>query len=96
MEPTRWPKIRQSRSETVQGITWATMGLLIVLIAAAPYLGTHLTIFLASLLLPVLWGERRLIAVGVFAVLFSAAVSLRLREHPEGAFRAGTIVGTFL
>mgnify|MGYP001824486475 FL=1 len=96
MEPTRWPKIQQSRGETVRAITWATMGLLIALVAAAPYLGTHLTIFLASLLLPVLWGERRLLAVGVFAVIFSAAVAYIFESILKVHFEPGVIVGTFL
>jgi putative tricarboxylic transport membrane protein len=96
MEPTRWPKIQQSRGETVQAITWATMGLLVATVTAAPYLGTHLTIFLASLLLPLLWGERRLIAVGLFAVIFSAAVAYVFESILKVHFEPGVIVGTFL
>ena len=96
MEPTRWPKIQKSRGETVQAITWATMGLLVALVTAAPYLGTHLTIFLASLLLPLLWGERRLIAVGVFAVIFSAAVAYVFESILKVHFEPGVVVGTFL
>jgi hypothetical protein len=96
MEPTRWPKIQQSRGETVRAITWATMVLLVALVTAAPYLGTHLTIFLASLLLPLLWGERRLIAVGVFAVIFSAAVAYVFESILKVHFEPGVIVGTFL
>lgn len=96
MEPTRWPKIQQSRGEKVQAITWATMGLLVALVTAAPYLGTHLTIFLASVLLPVLWGERRLIAVGLFAVFFSAAVAYVFESILKVHFEPGVIVGTLL
>ena len=73
-EPTRWPKIQKSRSEAVPPITWATIALLVALMLGAPHLGTLITIFLAALILPVLWGERRLVAVGLFAVIFAAAV----------------------
>jgi hypothetical protein len=96
MEPTRWPKIRQSRKETVPAITWATMGLLIALVTAAPYLGTLLTIFLASLVLPILWGERRLIAVGIFAVIFSAVVAYVFETVLKVHFEPGVIVGSLL
>lgn len=95
-EPTRWPKIKKSRSETVQTITWATMGLLVGLVAAAPYLGTLLTIFLASLALPILWGERRVIAVALFAVIFTAVVSYVFETILKVHFEPGVILSSFL
>ena len=41
----------------------------------ASRLGTILTMFLVSLTLPLLWGERRLRLVVSFAVLFTLAVT---------------------
>lgn len=74
-ERSRWPKIEKSRSEPIRILTWITMGFLIVFMAAAPYLGTLPTIFLISLLMPLLWGERRFLLVGAFSIGFTAAVT---------------------
>jgi hypothetical protein len=91
LEPSRWPKIEKTRGETIQTITWATMAFLIVIVAAAPYLGTLLTIFLASLIMPILWGERRLVAVGLFAVIFSAAVAYVFETLLKVHFEPGVL-----
>lgn len=86
-ELNRWPKIKKSREEPVIGLTWATMALLVVLTAAAPYLGTILTILLVALSMPLLWGERRFVLIGLFAVGFTGAVvyvfGVLLRVHFE-------------
>lgn len=73
---SRWKKIKESRSERIPMRTFATMALVLAILAAAPYLGTILVIVLSSLLLPLLWGERRLWLVLIYAALFSAAIVL--------------------
>jgi putative tricarboxylic transport membrane protein len=95
-EPTRWPKIEKTRSESIQTITWVTMALLIALIAAAPYLGTLLVIFIASVVLPIVWGERRLVAVGLFAIIFTAAVAYVFEAILKVHFEPGVILPALL
>jgi len=65
-----------SRSDKIRPLTWATMGLLTVIVGAMPFLGTVLTMVSICLVLPWLWGERRVRTVVPFALAFSAAVTL--------------------
>lgn len=76
LQPQRWQKIWEGRSQSVQSLTWLSIAFLVVVSLAAPYLGTIITMFLVSLLLPLLWGERRFGLVIVFAVLFTIIVTL--------------------
>lgn len=86
-EPKRWPKIKASRSEQVAPVVWLTMVFVTAVVLAAPYLGTVLTIFAITLIMPMLWGERRRVPVIIFAVLFTLAITLvfnvLLRVHFE-------------
>lgn len=75
LQPERWQKIWEGRRQSVSALTWLSIGFLIVTSLVAPYLGTIITMFLVSLLLPLLWGERRLGLVITFAVLFTLAVT---------------------
>lgn len=75
LELERWPKIQQSRSAPIGWEVFATIGFLLLLTLASEHLGTILTIFIAAVGLPVLWGERRLLMVLVYAVIFTAVVS---------------------
>lgn len=74
-EIDRWPLIRKSRSAPIGGNTIATMGFLIVLVALGEWLGSVLMIFIAALGLPILWGERRWLMLGLYAVGFTALVT---------------------
>ena len=75
LQPVRWQKIKDSQKEPVKTLTWLTIGFTLVVTAAAPYLGTILTMFLVCLFLPPLWGEGRLWLVVPFAILFTSAVT---------------------
>lgn len=75
LERKRHPLIRKSRSRPIGFTTWATIALLIVILALAPTLGTILTIFLSSLTLPVLWGERRWFHVIAYSIVFTALIT---------------------
>lgn len=68
--------IDSGRSSPVKGIAWITMGALIAIMAASPIFGTLLTMMLVCLILPILWGERRLIRVAIFAIIFPVIVAL--------------------
>lgn len=75
LQPQRWQKIWEGRQHSITLLTWASIGFLIVTSLIAPYLGTIITMFLVSLLLPLLWGERRLGLVITFALIFTIAVT---------------------
>ncbi len=87
--PERWRKIREDRSEPVPAITWATMGLLILVVLAEPYIGTMLSIATVSLAMPLLWGERRWHLLVPFALLFTLAVSFVFSEILRVHFEPG-------
>jgi putative tricarboxylic transport membrane protein len=67
--------IDKDRSDTVKPITWATIVLLTVILAASEVLGTLLTLMSVCLFIPLLWGERRLKVVVPFAVIFPVCVA---------------------
>lgn len=75
LERKRHPLIRKSRSSPIGPTTWATIVLLIVILALAPTLGTILTILLSSLILPILWGERRWLFVIGYSIIFTALIT---------------------
>jgi hypothetical protein len=75
LEKKRHPLIRKARRAPIGLTTWATIALLVVILALAPVIGTILTILASSLLLPVLWGERRWWLVGVYAAVFTGLVT---------------------
>lgn len=75
LQPTRWQKIKDGQSVNVKTLTWLSIGFTLVATAAAPYLGTILTMFLVCLLLPPLWGERRVTLVVPFALIFTFIVT---------------------
>ncbi len=54
---------------------WTAL-VLVLLAFSMPQLGTFLTMIVVCLILPWLWGERRLKLIGPFAVLFPIAVTL--------------------
>jgi putative tricarboxylic transport membrane protein len=75
LQPERWQKIWEGRHKPVNALTWLSIGFLFAVSLAAPYLGTIITMLLVSLLLPLLWGERRFGLIISFAVLFTLAVT---------------------
>ncbi len=68
--------IDKSRREPVKAIAWVTMVALVVIMSAAPLLGTLLTMVTVCIVIPFLWGERRLRIVLPFAVLFPLFIAL--------------------
>ena len=71
----RGEDIDSERSDRIKRMPYFTGGLLIVLVIGIPYLGMLLTMFAICLILPLLWGERRLKLIIPFAILFPLAVS---------------------
>jgi hypothetical protein len=65
-----------TRSDRIQPVTWLTALFLFGVVLVITWLGTVLAMVLACAALPVLWGERRLWLVALFAVLMPLAVTL--------------------
>jgi len=68
--------IDKDRRKPVKAIAWVTMAALVAIIAASPLLGTLLTMVTVCIVIPFLWGERRLRFVLPFAVLFPLFIAL--------------------
>ncbi len=68
--------IDKDRREPVKAIAWVTMVALVAIIAVSQWLGTLLTMMAVCLVIPLLWGERRLRVVLPFAVLFPLCVAV--------------------
>jgi hypothetical protein len=65
-----------TRSDRIRPVTWLTAAGLVGVVLVVQWLGTVLAMVLACAALPVLWGERRLWRVALFAVLMPLAVTL--------------------
>ena len=67
--------------------SYLTAALLVMIVALMPYIGAALTLVAICLLLPLLWGERRLWVVLPFAVVFPGSVvfvfGVLLKVHIE-------------
>lgn len=76
-----------ARTSPIKKRAYVVAAMIIVILAAMPYLGTIITIFTISLVMPLLWGERRLIRLLPFAALFPTAVivlfGILLKVHLE-------------
>lgn len=64
----------EDRRDRIEPITYITAGGLILVVILFEWLGTDLSMVLACVLLPMLWGERRLWLLLPFATLFPLAV----------------------
>ena len=53
----------------LQPIAYVTTAFMIATVFVMPWLGTLITVFLISAIMPVLWGERRKLALVLFAIL---------------------------
>jgi len=64
------------RAAPLPAMTWKTAALLVAVAASTVAVGTLVAMILACLLLPALWGERRMMRLITFALLFTGAVTL--------------------
>lgn len=71
----RGENIDSERSERIRRMPYFTAALLIALVVGIPYLGMLLTMSGVCLLLPLMWGERRLKLIIPFAIFFPLAVA---------------------
>ena len=68
--------IDKERSAPVHPLTGITIVFLVVIVLASPYLGMLLTMITVCLVMPRLWGYRKLVPTLLFATIFPVAVSL--------------------
>jgi putative tricarboxylic transport membrane protein len=83
------------RSEALPGITWATMVALLLFVAALPTLGALPALVLITLLLPLLWGERRWKIIIPYVLLFPIGILFLFAEVLEVTFPRGLTGGIF-
>ena len=95
LERKRHPLIRKSRSRPIGRTTWATILLLVAILAFAPVLGTILTVLISSLTLPILWGERRWLIVIVYSITFTALITYLFAGVLSVYFEPGVFGITF-
>ena len=74
--PAKVDKIDKDRGDKTPLITWMTIVVLLTIVTLAEFLGSILTMFTICLTVPVLWGEKRYLAVAIYAILFPAFVTI--------------------
>lgn len=74
--PAKVDKIDKDRGDKTPLITWMTIAVLLTIVTLAEFLGSILTMFTICLTVPVLWGEKRYLAVAIYAILFPAFVTI--------------------
>jgi hypothetical protein len=79
----------KEREVNVKPISILTALLLCLIIFLMPWLGTFATMVLVCLLLPLLWGERRISVLLPFAIIFPGAVTLLFTKVLGVYFEAG-------
>lgn len=72
----RGTNLDSKRSQKLRPLPYLTALVLVLLGFAMPYLGTFLAMIVVCLILPWLWGERRVKLIVPFAVLFPIVVAL--------------------
>ena len=68
--------LNQERAQGIKPIAYMTAVLLIAVVASIAFLGTALSMFTVCLVLPVLWGERRIKVIAPYAIVTPLAVTL--------------------
>lgn len=66
----------KDRARRIKTITYLTAAFLLGLLIIMPYLGTFPTMILSCAAFPLLWGERRYLAIAAYAVVFPVLVSI--------------------
>jgi len=81
----------EDRSSKVEPITFITAGGLLFIVTLSEWLGTDLSMVLACVLLPMLWGERRFKIIIPFAIIFPLAVRIVFVELLNVHFLPGIL-----
>lgn len=81
--------LEEDRKKAAKPIAYITMAVALVIVGAATWLGTYLTLIVACVVLPILWGERRWVPVVLFGLGFPSAVTLLFTQVFEIYFEPG-------
>lgn len=87
----RGDDIDEERSSGIPSMVYITFGVLCTLLLIAPWLGTLLTIVTAAVVIPPLWGERRLKLIIPFAIIFPAFVTILFSKVLQVYFEPGLL-----
>ena len=81
----------EDRSVKVEPITYITAAGLLFVVTLSEWLGTDLSMVLSCVLLPMLWGERRIKVIIPFAIIFPLAVRIVFVEALNVHFLPGIL-----
>jgi putative tricarboxylic transport membrane protein len=84
-------KIDQEREEKIEPITWITLAFLIIIVLCSTFLGTILTMITTCLVFPIIWGEKRYVAVAIYSMLFPLGVYLLFNKLLSLYFEPGLL-----
>ena len=80
-----------TREAPIKPIAYITALALLGLVVLTPRLGTFLSMVLAGAVLPLLWGERRVWIIAVYAITLPLAVALLFEGVLEVSFEPGIV-----
>ncbi len=83
------------KRKPVPPMVFMSGGLLLVFVASIEVIGTVPAMVLICVALPLLWGERRIVGILVFAVVFPAMVYVLFSNLLEVRFPAGELLSLF-
>lgn len=89
--PEKINKIDKDRGDETPLITWLTIALLFTIVLLAEFFGSLLTMFVICVSLPLLWGEKRYVAVAIYSILFPAFVYLLFNKVLGLYFNPGVL-----
>ena len=81
----------EDRRVKIEPLAFITAGGLLFIVTLSEWLGTDLSMVLSCVLLPMLWGERRLKIIIPFAIIFPLAVRLVFVEALNVHFLPGIL-----
>ena len=81
--------IDKDRSNRIKPISFVTAALLACVVASIPFFGTLIALILGCVLLPLLWGERRMKILIPYIILFPACVAVLFTQVLKVFFEPG-------
>ena len=85
----------EARSLPIKPLAWLTMGLLLLIVGTILWVGTIGSMIIVSVAMPLLWGERRLKAIAIFAVIFPFLITLLFNKALGVHFEPGLFEAMF-
>jgi putative tricarboxylic transport membrane protein len=83
--------LEEDRKRSVKPIAFVTMAVALVIVGAAEWMGTYLTLIVICCTLPAIWGERRWIPMVAFGLGFPTAVMVLFTQVFKIYFQPGVL-----